>query len=284
MTARSPSGYGTHMPDPILDETTGLTVHRHGPTPDVAPTLLLLHGLTDSGEGWPEAVRHWQDRWAIVAPDQRGHGQSPRFTQEQLGRHPGEVMVEDAVALLEALPTPPVVVGHSLGGAVAWTVAVRRPELVRGVVLEDPAPLGPDEPQADPAHGTAFLEGVERSRSAPDDETLLRQRREDHPDWPESELLVTGRAEQQMDLDYLARGDLKPSERWPELVDGVRVPMLVLTGDSMDEVCVDRRMEDALRAADGVEVLRIPGAGHCVRREQPEAYYQAVDRWLAALP
>jgi pimeloyl-ACP methyl ester carboxylesterase len=161
---------------------------------------------------------------------------------------------------------------------------VRRPDLVRGVVLEDPAPLGPDEVQVDPEHARAYVEGVVRSRSAPDDAALLRQRREDHPDWPESELLPTGRAEQDIDLDYLVRGDLKPSTRWPELVSGTRVPLLVVTGDLMDEVCVDTPMEEALRATQGVEVLRIRGAGHCVRRDQPEVYYQAVDRWLGELP
>ena len=283
MRAPARSGYGNPMTDVTFDEDTGLAVRRHGPAPGEAPILVFLHGLTDSGEGWPDAVRHWQDRYAILAPDQRGHGRSPRFTPEELERHPGEVMVEDAVTLLERLPEPPVVIGHSLGGAVAWTVAVRRPELVRGIVLEDPAPLGPDEPVRDPARGTDFLAGVERSRAASDDETLLRQRREDHPDWPETELLVTGRAEQQTDVDYLAYGDLKPTTRWPELVDRLRVPALVLTGDAMDEVCVYPEMEAALRRADGVEVLRLPGAGHCVRREQPQAYYDAVERWLASL-
>ncbi len=269
-----------------MDRPFDLVVHRPGGTEvlDGTPTMLFLHGLTDSGEGWPEAVEHWQGGYAIVTVDQRGHGGSPRFTADQLVGHPGDVMVEDAVALLEQLDRP-VVVGHSLGGAVALAAAVRRPELVRALVLEDPAPLGPDEPQRSEARGAEYRAGIEASRQAADDDELLGRRREAHPDWPESELLVTGRAEQQMDADHLARGDWKPSVRWPELFEKVAVPTLVVSGDKADEICVDGEMESGIDRIGNPQVtlVRIPDAGHCIRREQPALYYAVVDDWLARL-
>jgi pimeloyl-ACP methyl ester carboxylesterase len=40
--------------------------------------MLFLHGLTDSGQAWPEAVSHWAGSYAIIAVDPRGHGRSPR--------------------------------------------------------------------------------------------------------------------------------------------------------------------------------------------------------------
>lgn len=246
--------------------------------------MLFLHGLTDSGEGWPEAVAHWQGDYAIVTVDQRGHGGSPRFTADQLVGHPGDVMVDDAVALLERLDRP-VVIGHSLGGAVALAAAVRRPELVRALVLEDPAPLGPDEPQRSEERGAEFRAGIEASRLAADDDELLRVRREAHPDWPESELLVSGLAEQQMDADYLAHGDWKPSTRWPELFAKLSVPTLVVSGDRPDEIVVDASMEKGIEDIGNplVTLVRIPGAGHCIRREQPARYYALVDEWLSRL-
>lgn len=264
---------------------TDLVVRRLGRTDEPGgTTLLFLHGLTDSGEGWPEAVEHWQGDHAIVSVDQRGHGGSPRFTEDQLVGHPGDVMVDDAVALLVGLDRP-VVIGHSLGGAVALAAAVRRPELVRALVLEDPAPLGPDEPQRSEARGAEFRAGIEESRLAADDEALLELRRKQHPDWPESELLVTGRAEQQMDADYLERGDWKPSMRWPELFEQVQVPTLVVSGDRPDEIVVDDEMGRGIEAIANpmVTLVRIADAGHCIRREQPEQYYALVDDWLARL-
>ena len=265
---------------------TDLVVRRTGRSTgsgDV-PTLFFLHGLTDSGEGWPEAVAHWEGDYAIVTVDQRGHGGSPRFTADQLAGHPGDLMVDDAVALLEQLGRP-VVIGHSLGGAVGLAAAVRRPELVRALVLEDPAPLGPDEPQRSPSRGAEFREGIEVSRAALDDDALLAVRREQHPDWPESELLVTGRAEQQLDADYLEAGEWKPSVPWPELFREVQVPTLVVSGDRTDEIVVDVTMERGIEeiANPLVSFARVPGAGHCIRREQPDAYYSLVDDFLSHL-
>ncbi len=264
---------------------TDLAVYRHGRPAEDAPTLLLLHGLTDSGEGWPEAVDHWKDQYAIVTVDQRGHGRSPRFTPDQRQHHPGEVLVDDALHLLEQLERP-VLLGHSLGGAVALTAGVRRPDLVRALVLEDPAPLDPGEPVRDPTRGEAYAAGLRPSREAPDDEALLRSRREQHPDWPDSELLVTGRAEQQTDLDFLEAGEWKPLTPWPDLVARLEVPTLVVSGDAAGELCVDDAMEDGFRRAGNphLELVRVPGAGHCVRRDQPTRFYSVVDDWLGTLP
>lgn len=269
---------------PPLD--TDLRLHFSGQPLGHAPTLLLLHGLTDSGAAWTEAVRHWLDRFAVLAVDQRGHGESPRFTSEQLAGHPGDVMVEDVLHLLEQLPEPPVVLGHSLGGAVALAAAVRRPGLVRTLVLEDPAALGPRELQRDPAAGNGWVSSLAPSRAAADDAALLALRRSVHPDWPESELLETGRAEQQTDLAYLVNGDLKPSTRWPELFAQVSVPTLVISGDSATrtaELCIDDDVERGLVAVGNphLRLQRVPGAGHCVRRDRPAGYFAVVDGWLA---
>src|SRR4051794_33475638 len=271
---------------PPLD--TDLHLYAHGRPRGEAPLLLLLHGLTDSGSGWTEAVRHWQDHFTILAVDLRGHGSSPRFSTEQLAGHPGDVMVDDALHLLEQLPEPPVLLGHSLGGAVALAAAVRRPELVRALVLEDPAALGPHEAQRDTARTEGGVASLEPSRSAPDDDALLALRRAEHPDWPESELLATGRAEQETDLAYLATGDVKPSTRWPELFAAVAVPTLVLSGDAstrMPELAIDDDVERGLVATGNphLRFQRVPGAGHCVRREQPQRFYAAVDGWFAEL-
>lgn len=268
----------------MTDLDTDLVVHRHGlpPGPGV-PTLFFLHGLTDSGSGWPEAVRHWGASHAIVAVDQRGHGGSPRFTPAELEQGPGEVFVRDAVRVLEQLDRP-VVVGHSMGGAVALAAGVRRPELVRALVLEDPAPRGPGEPLAT-GRGAEFLEGVRQSLAAPDEEALYRLRKEAHPDWPDSELLVTGIAEQQMDLEFLGRGSYKPESPWTEMFASVTVPTLVISGDRADEVVVGQEIEAGLAEIgnERVTLVRVPGTGHCPRRENPEEFYRTVDHWLAAL-
>ena len=137
--------------------------------PDAAPTLVLLHGITGSAVSLAEAIDHWVGRgYRVVAVDARGHGLSPRWEPAQLERA-GEVLVEDLIAVLEeleaasrgraalGLPTPPApgVIGHSLGAATAMVAAVRRPDLLCGVVLEDPARFGTRSPHELLARGAA---------------------------------------------------------------------------------------------------------------------------------
>lgn len=264
---------------------TDLTVRRLGRADAEALTMVWLHGLTDSGSGWPSAERHWGATYAIVTLDQRGHGTSPRFTEEQLAGHPGEVMVTDAVAVLEQLASPVVLVGHSLGGAVALTVAVRRPDLVRALVLEDPAPLGPADPERVPHRGREFLEGVRDSMAAQDDADLLGLRRAKHPGWADDELLASGIAEQQMDVAYLAAGAFKPLTPWTELFAEVRVPTLVVSGDVDGDVVVTDEVEQGIAriANPAVGLVRIAGAEHCIRRDRPAAFFEAVDAFLSSL-
>jgi pimeloyl-ACP methyl ester carboxylesterase len=262
-------------------EKTAIVVHHSGL--EDGPDLLLVHGLTDSSGGWGQAVAHWSTSYRVTTLDLRGHGESPRFTDEQLDAHPGDLMVEDVVEVVRALDRP-VVIGHSLGGAIALAVGARHPELVRALVLEDPAPRGPEEPQALPERGRQYLDELAPSRAAGDDEQLVTVRREQHPGWPEEELLSTGRAEQRIQDDYLLRGDWKPTEPWTEVLGRLTVPALLVTGDVLDEVVVSPEMEEGMRAASALlEVRRLEGAGHCVRRDRQDVFYTVVDEWLASL-
>ena len=128
--------------------------------PDDAPALVLLHGITSSALSQADAIDHWAARgYRVVAVDARGHGLSPRWTPAELERA-GQVLVDDVVAVLEDLdverrgraalglgaPPPPVLIGHSMGAATAMVVGTRRPGLVRGLVLIDPARYGARTP------------------------------------------------------------------------------------------------------------------------------------------
>lgn len=107
-----------------------------------AGTVVALHGFPQTGAMWEPVRAAWEEAGhRVVAPDQRGYSPGARppgirpYTQRELAA--------DAVALIEALDAGPVhLVGHDWGGAVAWTVAYRRPDLLRSLtVLSTPHPL-----------------------------------------------------------------------------------------------------------------------------------------------
>lgn len=98
------------------------------------PTLLLLHGVTRCAQDFKPIFDLLAPHWRVVALDQRGHGASKRTASYLVTDY-----VADAVRFVRKEVASPVFIhGHSLGAMVAAAVAAELPELVRGVVLEDP--------------------------------------------------------------------------------------------------------------------------------------------------
>lgn len=97
--------------------------------------LLALHGHVMEGACFGPLAAALGDEWRVIAPDQRGHGDSDRA-----GAYDREGYLADLVALVEHLGIAPcVVLGHSLGGINAYHLAARRPELVSALINVDAA-------------------------------------------------------------------------------------------------------------------------------------------------
>jgi pimeloyl-ACP methyl ester carboxylesterase len=95
------------------------------------PTLLLIHGSGVSARYWVNQVRGLGSTLRVVAIDLPGHGESDPIEETSVELY-GEVVAR----VLDALrPGPVIAAGHSLGGAVAIVLALRRPKAVRGLVL-----------------------------------------------------------------------------------------------------------------------------------------------------
>lgn len=107
-----------------------LNVYRYGPSD--GPRVLALHGITGYGGRWRDLANNYLPQAHVIAPDLRGHGHSPALPPWTFDAH-----VADLVEVLDGEPA--VVVGHSFGGAIAVRLAARCPELVRSLVLLDPA-------------------------------------------------------------------------------------------------------------------------------------------------
>ncbi|WP_264038913.1 alpha/beta fold hydrolase [Mycolicibacterium hodleri] len=106
------------------------------------PTLLFLHYWGGSGRTWDPMLTHLDPQTPVATYDQRGWSRSKTlpgpFDLAQLAR--------DATAVVAALGTDVVLVGHSMGGKVAQLVAAQRPAALAGLILVAPAP--PDPPAA----------------------------------------------------------------------------------------------------------------------------------------
>lgn len=123
-------GYTEHF-----TEVQGLRMHylewgQHG-----NPDVLLVHGWTGLAESWSAVAEGLQDRYHVVAPDLRGHGESDKPVTGYLLRD----FATDIVQLIERTGLRrPVYVGHSWGGNIGTVMASDHADVIAAAFLEDP--------------------------------------------------------------------------------------------------------------------------------------------------
>jgi pimeloyl-ACP methyl ester carboxylesterase len=114
----------------------GTTLHytRQG----TGPAVVLLHGFPEDSSAYRAIVPELARRFTVVAPDLRGVGASAPARDG----YAFDNLAEDIHRLMQELALEPAfVVGHDIGGIVAYTLARTRPAAVRGVMLlEAPVP------------------------------------------------------------------------------------------------------------------------------------------------
>jgi len=281
-----------------------------------APQLVLLHGITSSAAAnWP-SIAHWSQRgWRVIALDARGHGLSPRWQPQQLLRA-GQQLVDDVVEVLEYLPTPapaqnaapaarpsapndqsglgtaseptpaaglkPILIGHSMGAATAAVVAAQRPDLVSALVLEDPARYGTRSHSELLRRGQARANHVNRTLADLPASLVALLENAGTPGQPSAqEALPSLWASQQLDQSLLGTGVVAPEVEFTQLMESITLPTLLLTGDRRGEARVGAQLLAQLMEQNpNICGQVMPGAGHQVRRANPQAYYDVVDAFL----
>jgi esterase len=256
-----------------------LHYQEQGPPRGRRPPVLLLHGLLGSSANWRVLAGQLADRGiASIAPDLRNHGASPH--------DPGmdyPLMTGDVVRLLDDLEVDRVeALGHSMGAKVAMWLALRYPDRVSRLISVDMAPT-----RSPNRFGLIFDSllsldlGCIDSRQAADehlaralDNPLLRRfllrnllREGDHWRWRVN-LRVLDAALERI-LDFPLGQEARPFQG----------EALFLYGGASDYVT--SASGPAIQSLFPYARLRaVPGAGHWVHADQPEAFRAAVLRFL----
>ena len=98
------------------------------------PPAVLLHGLASSAHWYDLVAPHLREQYRLIAPDQRGHGQT---TQADSG-YDWATLAQDVVGLMDHLGLAGAAVfGHSWGANVALNVAARHPDRITALGLLD---------------------------------------------------------------------------------------------------------------------------------------------------
>ncbi len=234
------------------------------------PSILALHGWCLDHSSLEPLLERLSARHRVVAPDLRGFGASDAPpTGYRLG-----TWADDAAWLIERLELGrPVVLGHSLGGAIGLALAACEPAALRGLILLDAPIVLRERTRAYLAGYAAELGGADPGTAAarfaagcvpPRDGAALRERFTAairacpaHVRGPAFRALLS-------DTDALAAR--------------CRVPALLI--DSATPMADDAR----LRAlCPGLERVAIEGAGHFLQEVAPDEVARHVDRFVAGL-
>lgn len=104
------------------------------------PPVVVAHGLFGSASNWQSIAREFADRHRLLLVDLRNHGDSPRSDVMDYS-----VMAADLAGLIEReCDGTAALVGHSMGGKAAMTLALTQPELVERLAVIDTAPAEHD--------------------------------------------------------------------------------------------------------------------------------------------
>jgi len=99
--------------------------------------LVVLHGLFGSGKNWQSQARQFANQFKVFTVDLRNHGQS--FHADEMNY---SIMAQDVAQLLYRLELSDCdILGHSMGGKVAMTLALQNPDLVARLIIADIAPV-----------------------------------------------------------------------------------------------------------------------------------------------
>ena len=212
--------------------------YREWGRPDGA-VVLMLHGLGSSGASWRHVAPALGEHFRVIAPDARGHGDSD-WTRD----YSPELMVDDVAGFCEQLGIlAAIVVGHSMGGVIAYAVAATRPELVRLLVLEEMPPPDPaNPPRPYPRHAD------------PDDEC----------DW---------RA-----VVALRRWRNAPPKSWWEMADRIGSRTLVMSG--RHSYLPADRMEELAQRIPRAEFVSVD-CGHTIHEERPSEFLRPVEPFIS---
>jgi pimeloyl-ACP methyl ester carboxylesterase len=275
--------------EPDTDE--GLATRTLG---EAGPRVVFVHGLFGQGKNWTTIGKGLSDSHRVTLVDLPNHGHSPWTDRVDYLD-----MVELLATELEQLDEPVTLVGHSMGGKVAMQLALRRPELLRALVVVDIAPVEypisggrTDDPDEEASPFAAYIEAMQRLDL--DALTTRGQADEALKDAVPSRMVrsfllqslvreglgADGGWRWRLNLDLLARdlGELRgfPAPPPGSSFDG---PVLWIAGANSTYVLPeDRPHMDALFPA--TRLVRIKGAGHWVHSEQPEVFLETLRRFL----
>lgn len=257
-------------------ESNGIRLHVTRSGGD-KPALVLLHGFSDDGLCWTPIAQHLEGDYDIVMIDARGHGKSDA-PESGYGHDQHAADVAGVIAALNL--QKPIVMGHSMGAVTTLALAGLHPELPSAIVLEDPPPFWEQraaglQPERRRGMGSWIIDVKRLTR-----DEMIEGSRKSSPTWPEAERGPWADSKLRLSFNVL-NGFGGAGMEMRAAVQQIRSAALLLIADTtMGAITSAEQAQDFQSLVPQAQVVHIAGAGHNIRREQPQQFLQRVRAFL----
>lgn len=241
-----------------------------------APWVTLSHALANNLTLWDDFVDAIKDRYRVFRYDQRGHGQS----EGPEGPYDFPLLESDAVALLDGAGIDKTHwIGLSIGGMIGYGLAVRHRDRLISLTACDSRPNAPEDYAAYFQHriDVARDEGMAALADLTIERWFTPETIAANPpvlDRVRAMIVTTG-----VTGHAGCCAALKTLKYGPEL-HKIATPTLILGGEKDKGAPPDILEREAKDLIPGAEQVVIPGAGHIVALENPDAFNKAVGDFL----
>lgn len=249
-----------------------------------APVVVALHGFTSLAHTWDTVARALSDRYRILAPDLRGHGET-----EWSDKYSLKSAMDDLEAFVSALDVKTfTLIGHSLGGLIGYLYTPAHATRVERLVIVD---MGPE---IMPAFSQRLVNSLAESNVFESREHVFQKLRADNARASDDELRQRAKhnVRQRQDGKWTWRYDhgfkdgskrverLDPDAQWQALAR-IACPTLLVRGSESDLLSREtaRRMINVIPHC---HLIEIPNAGHSVFMDNPIDFIAALEEFLSA--
>lgn len=263
-------------------EVSGMRLHVRDSGPKDAPAVLMVHGFGGSLHSWEPWAQALSADHRVIRLDLPGCGLS---TPDPTGVYTDARSIEVLIALMDRLGVKQAsLVGHSIGGRIAWTFAAQHPDRVDRLVLVAPdgfASPGFDYGKAPEVPATVTLMRYVLPKP------LLRMSLE--PAYADASFLTDALTTRYHDLMLTpgGRDALIARMQQTTLVDPlpllrrIRAKTLLVWGEA-DAMIPFANSADYLKAIPDVTLVSLPGVGHLPQEEAPQRSGDSVVAFLRA--
>jgi len=238
------------------------------PLPRGKSTLLFIHGAGGNKNHWINQFDGLRKDFNVIVAELPGHGSS-----SPQGANDVERYAEDTSTIIDTIaPNPPIVIGHSMGGAISQTVALNFPSKIAGIVL-----IGTGcKLKVLPSILDGLLTNFE--------ETVAMINRYAFSKFTDEEMIQLGASEMAKTPPSVLHGDFLACDRFNicNKLTNILHPTLILCGedDQLTPVKYSKFLSENIPNSN----LKIfPGAGHMVMLEKPGEINRAIRKFASSL-